>query len=76
VSDGVAGQHSVAGRMGRAQSELAGVDGHAFQEACCRQGEFPGIRTRAQFSDMIEGVILNGERRVRSDGASAYWRNG
>jgi hypothetical protein len=25
---------------------------------------------------MIEDVILNGERRVRSDGASAYWRNG
>jgi hypothetical protein len=73
VSDSVAGQHSVARRTGRAHSELAGVDGHAFQEACCR---FPGIRTRAQFSDMVEGVILNGERRVRSDGASGYWRNG
>ncbi|WP_244501204.1 polymorphic toxin-type HINT domain-containing protein [Streptomyces sp. TP-A0874] len=59
-----------------AAEELAGADGHAFQKHVVEQGEFPGIRTREQFSDMIEGVILNGERRVRSDGASAYWRNG
>ncbi|QFR98066.1 sugar-binding protein [Streptomyces tsukubensis] len=59
-----------------AADELAGADGHSFQKHVVEQGEFPGIRTRAQFSDMIEGVILNGERRVRSDGASAYWRNG
>ncbi|AWW42162.1 hypothetical protein DN051_40150 [Streptomyces cadmiisoli] len=59
-----------------AAEELAGADGHAFQKHVVEQGEFPGIRTRAQFADMIEGVILNGERRVRSDGASAYWRNG
>jgi hypothetical protein len=59
-----------------AAEELAGTDGHAFQKHVVEQGEFPGIRTRAQFSNMIEDVILNGERRVRSDGASAYWRNG
>ncbi|GGJ99946.1 hypothetical protein GCM10011583_34200 [Streptomyces camponoticapitis] len=59
-----------------AADELAGADGHAFRKHVVEQGEFPGIRTRAQFSDMAEGVILNGERRVRSDGASAYWRNG
>jgi len=59
-----------------AAEELAGADGHAFQKHVVEQGEFPGIRTRAQFADMIEDVILNGERRVRSDGASAYWRNG
>jgi RHS repeat-associated protein len=59
-----------------AAKELAGADGHAFQKHVVEQGEFPGIRTRAQFSDVIEDTILNGERRVRSDGASAYWRKG
>ncbi|WP_018543808.1 polymorphic toxin-type HINT domain-containing protein [Streptomyces sp. LaPpAH-108] len=59
-----------------AAEELAGADGHAFQKHVVEQGEFPGIRTRAQFADMIEDVILNGKRRVRSDGTSAYWRNG
>ena len=59
-----------------AGEELAGADGHAFVKHVIEQGEFPGIRTRAQFADMIENVVLNGERRVRNGGATAYWRNG
>jgi hypothetical protein len=40
------------------------------------QGEFPGLRTRAEFADVIEGVITNGEMRPLSSGRSAYWRDG
>jgi len=59
-----------------AAEELAGADGHAFDKHVLQQGEFPGIRTRQQFANMIEDVILNGERRVGGGGRSAYWRNG
>jgi hypothetical protein len=59
-----------------AAEELAGANGHAFQKHVIDQGEFPGIRTRAQFADMVEDVILNGERRIRSDGTTAFWQNG
>ncbi|MFI0901579.1 hypothetical protein [Streptomyces sp. NPDC020983] len=63
-------------QAGLAADELAGADGHAFDKHVLEKGEFPGIRTRAQFSDMIYDVITNGERRVRSGGTTAYWRNG
>ncbi|GHC73280.1 hypothetical protein GCM10010507_60600 [Streptomyces cinnamoneus] len=59
-----------------AAQELAGADGHAFEKHVLKQGEFPGIRTRQQFAEMVEDVILNGERRVGGGGRSAYWRNG
>ncbi|MGK5732830.1 polymorphic toxin-type HINT domain-containing protein [Streptomyces sp. URMC 124] len=59
-----------------AAEELAGADGHAYRKHVVEQGEFPGIRTRAQFAEMIEDVILNGERRVGALGRSAYWKNG
>ncbi|MFM9449407.1 polymorphic toxin-type HINT domain-containing protein [Streptomyces acidiscabies] len=59
-----------------AAEELAGAEGHAFQKHVVEQGEFPGIKTRQQFADMIQDVVLNGERRVGGGGRSAYWRNG
>jgi len=59
-----------------AAEELAGADGHAFQKHVVEQGEFPGIKTRQEFADMIQDVVLNGERRVGGGGRSAYWRNG
>ena len=59
-----------------AGEELAGADGHAFVKHVVEQGEFPGIRTRAQFAEMIEDTVLTGERRVRRGGTSAYWKNG
>ncbi|WP_369390252.1 polymorphic toxin-type HINT domain-containing protein [Streptomyces sp. CG1] len=59
-----------------AAEELAGADGHAFRKHVVEQGEFPGIQTREQFAEMVEDVVLNGERRVAGGGRSAYWRNG
>lgn len=59
-----------------AAEELSGADGHAFQKHVIEQGEFRGIRTRREFAEIVEDVIMNGEHRVRRDGASAYWRNG
>ncbi|MFJ5234480.1 RHS repeat-associated core domain-containing protein [Kitasatospora sp. NPDC088391] len=56
--------------------EISGADGHAFEKHVIAKGEFPEIRTRAQFSAMIENVVLNGERRVGGGGRSAYWLNG
>jgi hypothetical protein len=59
-----------------AAEELAGANGHAFQKHVVEQGEFPGIKTRAQFAELIESVILKGEQRGRADGTTAFWRNG
>lgn len=55
--------------------EIAG--GHAFTKHVVQQGQFPGIRTRAQFGDMIENVVNNyGDIRHLSGGRTAYWRDG
>jgi len=56
--------------------ELAGADGHAFVKHVVQQGEFPGIRTRAEFSNLVQDVVLHGEMRILSKGRTAYWRNG
>ena len=41
------------------------------------QREFPGIRTRADFADMIEDVVNNyGDIKHLSSGRTAYWRDG
>lgn len=54
--------------------EIAG--GHAFEKHILDKGEFPGIRTRAQFASHIEGVVANGEMRTLSNGRTAFWRDG
>ncbi|WP_206071201.1 DUF6531 domain-containing protein [Knoellia koreensis] len=54
--------------------EIAG--GHAFVKHKVEMGEFPGIRTRAQFATHIEDVVLNGEMRTLSAGRTAFWREG
>jgi hypothetical protein len=59
-----------------AAEELAGADGHAFRKHVVERGEFPGIRTRSEFSRMIEEVIVNGEMRELNNGRTAFWRNG
>jgi hypothetical protein len=55
--------------------EIAG--GHSYEKNVVSQGEFPGIRTRGQFADMIENVINNyDEMKCLSGGRIAYWRDG
>jgi hypothetical protein len=55
--------------------EIAG--GHSYEKHVVSQGEFPGIRTRGQFADMIENVINNyDEMKCLSGGRIAYWRDG
>jgi RHS repeat-associated protein len=54
--------------------EIAG--GHAFEKHILDLGEFPGIRTRAQFASHIEDVVLNGEMRTLGGGRTAFWRDG
>jgi hypothetical protein len=63
----------------RLRAQLAGREisgGHAFEKHVVEIGEFPGIRTRAEFADVIERVVTNGELRPLSSGRSAYWRDG
>ncbi|MFJ1933393.1 hypothetical protein ACIOGZ_12150 [Kitasatospora sp. NPDC088160] len=74
VEDNVADGRRLQAKL--AAEELAGANGHAFDKHVITQGEFPGIRTREQFAEMIEEVILNGERRIGAGGRGAYWRNG
>lgn len=54
--------------------EIAG--GHAFEKHILDLGEFPGIRTRAQFASHIEDVVMNGEMRTLGGGRTAFWRHG
>ncbi len=52
--------------------EIAG--GHAFKKHIIQEGEFPGIKTKQQFADHIEGVITHStEVRQLSNGRTAYW---
>ena len=52
--------------------EIAG--GHAFDKHVTQNGEFQGIRTRPQFSRLIETTIKNAtEAKGLSNGRTAYW---
>ncbi|MFN8074070.1 MAG: RHS repeat-associated core domain-containing protein [Kineosporiaceae bacterium] len=75
---GASGARNVANGV-RLRAQLAGREisgGHAFEKHVVERGEFPGIRTRSEFADVIEGVIPKGEMRPLSSGRSAYWRDG
>ena len=64
-------------RLGRrlAAQEIAG--GHAFGKHVLERGEFPGIRTRAEFAGMIESVMENAsDIRQLSAGRTAFWKDG
>lgn len=54
--------------------EIAG--GHAFEKHILDLGEFPGIRTRAQFASHIEDVVMNGQMRSLGGGRTGFWRDG
>lgn len=63
----------------RLRAQLSGQEiagGHAFEKHILDLGEFPGIRTRAQFASLIEDVVLNGEMRALGGGRTAFWRDG
>ena len=52
--------------------EIAG--GHAYDKHVTKGGEFPGITTRQQFSNLIENIINNASNiKVLSNGRTAYW---
>ena len=66
-----------AARLSRqlASQEIAG--GHAFIKHVIQRGEFPGIRTRAEFANMIENVMEKASHvRNLSGGRTAFWRDG
>jgi len=51
--------------------------GHAFGRHVVERGEFPAIRTREQFAEVIERVMSKAEYvRELSNGRTAYWRGG
>ena len=55
--------------------EIAG--GHAYGKHVWEQGEFPGIRTREQFAEMVENVMVNyDETRALGAGRTAFWKDG
>jgi hypothetical protein len=63
----LAADRAYAKRIG---DEISG--GHAFDKHVVEQGEFPGITTRKQFANLIEGAVMNGESRILSRGRTAY----
>lgn len=67
----LAADRAYAKRIG---DEISG--GHAFDKHVVEQGEFPGITTRKQFANLIEGAVMNGEPRILSRGRTAYWSEG
>ena len=51
--------------------------GHAFVKHVVERGEFPGIRTREQFAEVIERTMSKAEYvRELSNGRTAYWKDG
>src|SRR5690349_25034396 len=55
------GGASSATNSARLSHELAAKEisgGHAFTKHVVERGEFPGVRTRAEFSDVVEGTML------------------
>lgn len=61
--------------MGRqlASQEIAG--GHAFTKHVVEGGEFLGVRTRAEFAQVIENT-MGGVSKALSGGRTAYWKDG
>jgi RHS repeat-associated protein len=52
-------------------------NGHAFEKHVVERGEFPGVRTRAEFAEVIDDVMMNPQQvRNLSNGRTAYWKNG
>ncbi|MET9634348.1 tachylectin-related carbohydrate-binding protein [Lentzea sp. NPDC006480] len=63
----------------RLNARLAGeeiANGHAYQKHVVEQGEFPGVRTRAEFAQLVENTIVRGEMRPLNNNRLAYWYNG
>lgn len=56
--------------------EIAGKDGHAFDKHVVGRGEYPGIRTRPQFAQLIENTVATGEQIPLSQGRTAFWKDG
>ncbi|HEY0937898.1 MAG TPA: hypothetical protein VGD91_29670, partial [Trebonia sp.] len=47
-----------------------------FDKHVVERGEFPGITTRGQFAQLLEGVVVNGESRTLNGGRTAHWSDG
>ncbi len=53
------------------------ANGHAYDKHVLFKGEFPGIRTRQQFLEVITEAILQGERKSGLErGRSGFWLDG
>jgi hypothetical protein len=80
ISAATAGDASSAAQGARLESQLAAEEiagGHAFEKHVIDLGEFPGVRTRPQYADMIENVIRDyDDIKHLSAGRTAYWRDG
>lgn len=60
-------------------ADLAGRElaaGHAFDVHVVQRGEYPHVRTRRQFADLIADVIMNGSSRPISQRRTAFWHEG
>lgn len=64
---------------GRLSAQLAGQEiasGHLFDKQVVEKGEYPHVRTRGQFADLIEEVILKGESKSLGGRRTGYWYDG
>ncbi|MFF2841667.1 hypothetical protein [Paenarthrobacter sp. NPDC057981] len=64
---------------GQLSAQLAGQEiasGHAYDKHVVQKGEYPHVRTRAQFAGLIEEVILKGESKSLGLGRTGYWYDG
>ncbi|MBE7195365.1 MAG: hypothetical protein INR66_23165 [Gordonia polyisoprenivorans] len=52
------------------------ADGHAYQKHVIERGEFPGVSSRAEFSELVESVMKNGSVKTLPRGRMAYWLDG
>jgi hypothetical protein len=62
-------------RLQLAAEQIAG--GHSWLKHVIEKGEFPGVRTRGQFAEMIREVMEKATHvRQLSNGRTAYWSKG
>ncbi|MFM6370040.1 MAG: RHS repeat-associated core domain-containing protein, partial [Dolichospermum sp.] len=77
ADDIVRGGAASAANAKRLKNQLIGQEiagGHAFEKHILNRGEFPGIRTRQQFSQHIENVVNHPTASKQlSNGRTAYW---
>jgi hypothetical protein len=51
------------------------ANGHAYDKHVSKQGEFPEVKDKKGFADLIDRVLKSPENKTLSNGRSAFWED-